>query len=482
MGSLADQITRTFGAVAAADLDAAARESTRKFVRSNYEIGPLEEGQNPPGHILTAWEALQSYGLDILYESIEYSGAILLKSSGAIESTFLNRRNDLGLSIESIAGATGVSIDYVRLAEERAHHVPLIDLEKIAFTLGLDERLLAFEDIDGTDRDLAFRLKTLQQRAPEIPTISTGTALKFTEAASVIRVQSMLMDWLGHSGAFRTFQPSHDYGSYANPAWRVGYNLAQQARARLALEMGTDGPILSMRDLVEKDLGIPVVQARLQPSIAGATITTTGFDGEEVRGFVLNTIGENSNVWVRRATLAHELGHILYDPSQELKQLSVDSYDATLVNPESPEIDIDYVEQRANAFAIAFLAPLESVRNLAPVPIRAEDIGNVMQTFGISHTAARYHVFNAHYRQYDLPEQQDQPGPEEHWMTAEDFTLDFFPVSSTPIQRRGRFAGLVAESYQRGILSLHTAALYLGCSDEMFLDNLNAIRDFHPVE
>ena len=479
MGIDADKVARVFDSVTFTDVAAAARNSTRKFVRSSYEIGPLKEGQKPPGHVLTAWEAYQSYGLEILDEAIEYSGAILLESVGAIERTFRNRRNDLGLPVESVAGAAGVSVDIVRQAEKLARDIPVKELETIAFVLGLDERLLAFDEVGSADRDLAFRLKTLQQTGAETSVISAGTALVFTEAASVIRVQTMLMDWLGQSSVVNQFQPSSDYGSYQNPAWRVGYNLARQTRTQLELETRYSTPIRSMRDLVEKDLGIPVVQARLQPSIAGATITTRGYNGDEVRGFVLNTIGENANVWVRRATLAHELGHILYDPTQELKELRVDSYTGTLANPEVS--NGDYVEQRANAFAIAFLAPLESVRDMTPTPVEAEAIGKVMQTFGISYTAARYHVFNAHYRQDNLPEQAELPGPTEEWLTAEDFTLDYFPVRSVSFQRRGRFAGLVTECYQSGMLSSYTAALYLGCSEEEFLENANAIQQFHPV-
>lgn len=117
-----------------------------------------------------------------------------------------------------------------------------------------------------------------------------------------------------------------------------------------------------------------------------------------------------------------------------------------------------------------------------PAPIEAEAIGDVMQTFGISHTAARYHVFNAHYREDSLPEQTELPGPADEWLAAEDFTLDYFPVRSVPFQRRGRFAGLVAECYQRRMLSPYTAALYLGCSEEEFLGNVDAIQEFHPVE
>ena len=479
MGIEVNQIGKVFGSVTSSDVEAAARESTRIFVRSNYGIGPLKGLEKPLGHILTAWEAYNSYGIEILDESIEYSSAILLESTGAIERTFRKRRNDLGLTVESVAGASHVSGEVVRDAERMAHDVPIGQLEAIAFVLGLDERLLAFDETGSADQDLAFRLKTLQQASTVAAKISAGTALNFTEAASIIRVQSMLMEWLGHFKAVKAFQTSSDYGSNISPAWQVGYNLARQATAQLKLNVEGSTPIHSMRDLVEKHLGIPVVQASLQPSIAGATITTKGFDGGEVRGFVLNTIGENANVWVRRATLAHELGHILYDPTQVLKELRVDSYQGTLTNPQLS--NGDYVEQRANAFAIAFLAPLDSVRDMTPTPLKAEDIGKVMQTFGISHTAARYHVFNAHYRQDDLPVQIELPGPEEDWLTAEDFTLDYFPIQSVPLQRRGRFAGLVAECYQRGLLSSQTSALYLGCTEEAFLEKVDVIQQLHPV-
>ena len=480
MNYATDRILRVFGPTKVEDVKTAALMSTRAFVRSNNQIGPVKEGQSPPGHILSAWEAYQSYGLGILEESVEYGSSVLLESTGAIERTFSRRRSDLGLRIESIAGAADVSADVVRQAEKQASLVPVKELESIAFVLGLDERLLAFDEEGCADRKLAFRLKTLQQSTPqETTSISAGTALKFAEAASVIRVQSMLMDWLDIYGAAMNFQASDYYGSDMTPAWKVGYNLAEQTRQILELKMGISGPIPSMRDLVEKKLGIPVVQAQLHPSIAGATITTRGYDGTEIRGFVLNSIGENSNVWVRRATLAHELGHILYDPTQELKELRVDSYSGTFDDPELP--NPDYVEQRANAFAIAFLAPLAAVNGMTPPPIKLEDVGTVMQTFGISHTAARYHVLNAHYGTVLMPEHFDLPGPSEDWRINEDFTLDFFPVLSVPFQRRGRYAGLVAECYRRRMLSSSSAALYLGCTEQEFLDNIMSIQELHPV-
>lgn len=467
-----DEVIKVFGTGAFADVETAARESARKFVRGKTELGVLREGSNPAGHIMTAWEAYQGYGFAVLDEAVEYGSAILLDSVGGIEKSLSDRRKELGLPIESVAQAAQVEAGIVRQSEIGARDILVQTLEKICFVLGLDERLLAFDKTAGADRNLAFRLKTLQQTGAGDPGISAGTVLDFTEAASIIRIQSMLMDWLGYSSEVGNFQTLGDYGSAQNPAWRIGYQLAAQARNRLGLGQG---PVDSMRELVEERLNIPVVQARLNESIAGATIETQGSRGEKVRGFILNTVGENTNVWVRRATLAHELGHLLYDPSQELNRLRVDSYDAIQAASEVSR-DGDFVEQRANAFAIAFLAPLDSVRERTPPPIEAAAIREVMETFGISYTAARYHVSNVHHRQYAMPGQGQSVNPSEDWLAREDFTLDYFPIASTPPQRRGRFAGLVAEGYREGLLSSQTAALYLGCGEREFLDSADYIK------
>ena len=449
------------------------------FIRSKTQLGFLDEGEKPPGHVMTAWEAYQSYGFEVLDEAIEYGSAILLNSAGAIEQSLSGRREELGLPIESVAGAAKVTSNDVRQAEKRARDIPVQTLEKICFSLGLDERLLAFHETAGADHNLALRLKTLQQTDTPNVGLSAGTVLAFAEAASVIRVQSMLSDWLGSSSHVSGFRPLADYGSYQNPAWRIGYQLAAQTRERLELEQS---PVPSMRHLVESRLNIPVIQARLQPSIAGATIETRGYNGGEVRGFVLNTIGENTNVWVRRATLAHELGHLLYDPGQELNRLRVDSYTGTQADPQGNyHADADFVEQRANAFAIAFLAPLDSVREMALPPITAEAVGTVMQKFGISQTAAHYHVSNANHRQYAISGQSYGVTPAEEWLVAEDFTLDYFPIDSTPPQRRGRFAGMVAECYKRNMLSSQTASLYLHCLEDEFVESADAIKELHPV-
>ena len=282
---------------------------------------------------------------------------------------------------------------------------------------------------------------------------------------------------LGIVSRFSDFNPSSDYGGSGNPAWRKGYILAEQARERLGLG---SKPVFPMRSLVEDTLGIPVIQAQLPNAIAGATVAVTDENGLEYRGIVLNTLGQNENVWIRRATLAHEIAHLLYDPEDRLDRIRVDTYDMNDVNPEGGSTD--YVEQRANAFAIAFLAPLDAVRRMTPTPVSGESISEVMGHFGLSLTSARFHVSNAQFRQYDMPSTNDIPKtwPGDDWKAGEDFTADYFPISDTPMQRRGQFAGLVAAGYEYGLIGEQTASAYLHCDVENFLDKLEAIRSIYP--
>ena len=61
----------------------AARKSRLRFVRGKNELGVLYEfRRNLTGHVLTAWEAYQAYGLNILDEALEYGSAILIRQNG----------------------------------------------------------------------------------------------------------------------------------------------------------------------------------------------------------------------------------------------------------------------------------------------------------------------------------------------------------------------------------------------------------------
>ena len=458
----------------------AARSSAKCFVRSEGQIAVCDFSKNPTGHVLTSWEALTAYGIEVLEEAVEYGSAILKRTQNSTASALKRRREALGLTHDLIGKSAKVSEGEVKSAESTPSSVSLVSLERVAFTLGLDERFLAFTEDSGADDRLAYRLRTLAtENSVPMPAISKRTSLLFAEAASIIRAQHRLHEWLALPKKSENFDSYDDYGSVMTPAWKIGYRLAGHAREILQLGQS---PIHSMRELTETELGIPVIQATLPQAIAGATIMTKDKDSHEVRGIVLNTVGENENVWIRRATLAHELGHLLYDPDASLQNVRVDSYSDSQRNPETDDTEIDFVEQRANAFAIAFLAPNSAVKTLTEPPVSEESVSRIMHTFGISHTAARHHIYNIHYRQYQIPPRVIHSTPSDEQTAVENFTADYFPLSDTPIQRRGKFAGLVLESYQSGVISEDTATLYLGCSKDDLRNNLTVLCEIFGVD
>ena len=450
----------------------AARQSTRRFVRSEGQLAVYDSARRPTGHVCTAWEAYSAYGIGALEEAVEFGAAILKCRKDATAAALKARRESLNLSHRDVARATRLSEELVRSAESAPSEVPVGKLQNVAFVLGLDEQLLSYDPNAGGDNRLAYRLRELfADRSQSSWHMTSHTALRFAEGASIIRAQIRLQEWLGIETERQLFTTSDHYGTCQTPAWKVGYGLAEEARANLALG---ESPILSMRELVEHRLGVPVVQVDLGQRIAGATIVTHNDKGEEVRGVLLNSAGENRNVWIRRTTLAHELGHLLFDPNEHLENVRVDPYDQSEADPETQ--DFDPVEQRANAFAIAFLAPLSQVRSLATTPFSEASIVNVMHTFGLSQTAARYHICNAHYRQYELPQFQIHEAPGDELKAAENFTTDFFPLERTPIQRRGRFADLVVRAFTEKYISQDTASLYLQCTSEEFSEKIDALR------
>ena len=365
----------------------------------------------------------------------------------------------------------------MRIESGDADDVSMADIERIAFTLGLDEAQLAFRrGLAGGA--IAGRLKTLQTASPGIGLrqLTPKSVTTLTEAASVIRTQYQLQESLGLIGGARRFDPVDDYGNTTTPAWKVGYLLAGEARAELGLG---DRPLKSMRELAEMVLGIPVVQAELPQRIAGATIAVSDGELQTQRGIVLNTTGANENPLVQRATLAHEVGHLLFDPDQKLESVRVDSYAGLIANPEQTR-PVDYVEQRANAFAISFLAPIDAVLSLLDPPLSEDDVAAIASRFGVSVTAARFHVENAFYRNYPVPTIDSSSIDTSEWSVAEEFL--YFPLEDAPIARWGRFAGLVVAAWKENLISLSTAAAYLNCDDEEFRASAEYIESMHPVE
>ncbi len=454
-----------FGPGEASDVLTRARESRRRYVRG-LDLLTLDESAKATGRRLTAWEAYSAYGFQKLYEVALDGSAIISDSPEAAGRALRERRMQLGLSVKTVANKSGLIPEVVEGLERSARR-PVREYERVARVLGLDERAVSYRpSAEGNER-LTVRLRTL---ADERPSLSHSSVANLAEAAWVAMTQIRLEDELGLSTAAPTFETSDDFGSPGYPPYEVGYELADSLRRELSL--GID-PIPSMRGLIEVQLHIPVVQTQLDARIAGATVESGGR-----RSIVVNVDGRNSDALIRRSTLAHEIAHLLFDPAQSLSDLVVDDYDEL---EQRPDTRIDPVEQRANAFAVQFLAPQASAVSRFT---DTEDLFEaVLDHFGVSFTMGRYQVWNGIHRRVPIESiQAPNRKPDVAWDGRESFTLTYHPIRSLMAapSRAGRFSAVAVRAAQVGLVSWDTVAEWLFCSQEEATASSDELKDLYP--
>ncbi len=442
-----------------------ARSSRREFVRGQTMLA--EASEEATGHRLAAAEALDSFDFPTLLTVVEEGQAPLVRDRSEPARTLRRHREALGYTQQHLARRANVAVEDVIKAETPGKISSIRILERLALPLAVDERVLGFKkqvDIEA----LGVRLRQLTHAGEGRAGLSPTTVAALAESAWVIARQKSLLSLIGEPNTERleSFRPDDDYGY---PTYERGYYLASRARQLLGMDLET--PIQSMRGLVADTLNIPLVQTRLGRGLAGATIASG-----DARGIVVNIEGDNQSVWVRRMTLAHELGHLLWDPEQRLNRLAVDRYSDLKINSSFRR---DPVEVRANAFAIAFLAPPAIVGRMV---YQANDIPSavfeVAQHFDISVTAAAAHVGNISRVSVVLPRGNPFPEPSDEVRAQEDFTIDYFPLKDTPPALVGRFAWAVARALDRNVISKDTAATLLRTTqDNIYPDVMKSIID-----
>lgn len=460
-----DLLDEVFGNVPGSSPEERARVSDRLFVRG-LDLLTFDRSPKATGRRLTAQEVLEAYGFDTLCEIVTDGSAIITADPNAVGRTLRERREQLGIEIRTLASKTGLPTEVIA-ALEASKRRPVREYERVARVLGLDERLISFESTPHGNERVAVRLRHL---ADERPTMSSSVVATLAEASWVAMTQIRLEEALGLHRPKHEFTTSANYGSYRRPAYLIGYELADAVRRRISA--GTR-PISSMRELVETQLAIPVVQAPLGERIAGATVQSA--NGR--RAIVLNIHGKNADACVRRLTIAHELCHLLFDPNPQLHDLRVDEYSEL---EERDDTRTDPAEQRANAFAVQLLAPQSEA--VALYGTNEGGLRAVLDKFGISFTAARYQVWNELGRAIPLDSiQSPNKPPEEGWEARETYTLAYHPIRSLMDHpsRAGRFSAIVVRAALAGMISWDTAAEWLFCTESEVKGAETGLRDFY---
>lgn len=441
-----------------------ARHSPRSFVRSLDQLAEYSEGAR--GRRLTAYEALEAYGFEKIIETVTEGSALLAASRDAVGSALRDRREQLGLSIERVATRANVDMSIVEAAEH-SRRVPIRECERIARALGLDERFISVHAEPAGNERVAVRLRTLGR---ENPRLTHAAVSAISEAAWVAMTQVRLEESLQLKPASLGIEYNVNYGTPGHPAYRWGYLLAGETRRVLGLG---NRPIASLRELAEERLGLPIIQSELGESIAGVTVEV----GDR-RAIVVNLSGKNRHVYVRRNTVAHELGHLLFDPPNRLNSLRVDEYGEL----EAPsEMLLDAVEQRANSFAAELLAPQAEIVARYKSGV-ADPVGTIMDEFGVSFTVARYQLWNGLSRTVPLEQLvSNRRQPPQDWEGREAFTIDYHPVRNVRPSRAGRFSALAVRAAREGIISWDTAAEWLETSVDEVQNSEAALKELFPL-
>lgn len=427
-----------------------ARTSRMKFVRSQVQIAPASK--EATGRIFSAHEIYSTFGWEPMRTCALEGAARIISSHNEPAASLKKGREELGLTVADLAHRIGCTTEEIQDMETEGVRNPYKLIERFGSAIALNEKLLGAQSNPGRDTALGVRLRELSANG-DMSSFGPSTVMSLAEAAWIISNQKNLES----NFHFEEFDfPKHN-PNFSYPSYETGYMLAEKTRSLLSLE--NNEPIKSVRELIEDKLNIPLIQDKLNKRFAGATIS----NGRN-RGIVINEVGLNKNVWVRRMTLCHELGHLLWDPEEKLEKVKVDDYGDLEEDIRSSKRDP--AEIRANAFAISFLAPRSAVLEIHDSCSDPEEaLCKLMETFGISGTAAKHHYANItgdksvlRVSPHALPE------PDGGWYGAENLAVDYFPIDSTPINRRGKFAWLVAKAASENLLSIDTAAFYLKCT------------------
>ena len=434
-----------------------AMSSRKLFVRSQHQLSEYQAGA--AGRLLNAQEALRLVGWDKLSALADQAAVPILVRYDEPYQSITQQLERLGVSFADVAQRHHWSSENIDKFEQRKQ-VPFRELERLARSIGLESDKLGTVIDAGVDRETGVRLRTYRSSDPNRFTVAT--VLGLAEAAWTIQKQYTLASLLGEQDqdAAREFgfEPSDAYGTPQVKTYQEGYRLAQRTRELLGIDLHE--PIRSIKELIEGRLLIPVIQLEIHADLAGATVSSGPY-----RGIVVNLNGDNSNPLARRMTMAHELGHLLWDPDQRLRKLVVDRYDSINRDAVASTSPLDMVERRANAFAIEFLAPRDAILERFKLSGGNSDgLAEVITAFGVSRTAIANHLMNASFNMIDVSEVRLPPLSTDEWEANESLAVPLFDPQTVPISRRGRFAYYVLRAKEAGLISDDTAASLYQCN------------------
>lgn len=224
-------------------------------------------------------------------------------------------------------------------------------------------------------------------------------------------------------------------------SWEQGRECARRVREQLGLG---DEPIPSMLTLLEDRLHWSpffVTPDELSAAIQGASTIAPK------PAILVNLVGGRESWWRTRVSLAHELCHVVFDArARSQPYLLTPEGELEARNRWALVERFRSIEQRANAFAVHFLAPSDGLRRVVgrAAADAEEAINEVCTTFGIGRMVAIRRLGH----EYELSE------PIQERMLARGGTVahasEHADAAIVPGLRTGRLQRLVCEALQTG--------------------------------
>ena len=354
-------------------------------------------------------------------------------------SAFLKlwREDDLRLSRAFVSSHAGMTER--ELAEiEDGEREPFVDeLSALARVLGLHVDQLLPDEIPPAQAPEPIRmlLKSSEDFRP-----SEQARYAMTDAA---RAALDLLDLqkAGPSSGQSRIEPSPIPRDTHIPEFKLGGELAKKVRRTFNVV----GPIPSMVEFVADTMGIPVLGADLGELGPDAF---TVYAPRKHAAIVLNIAvsGKNSNALARRFTLAHELGHALFDrPPQGA------AYGVVCAVLQDRKLR---AETRANAFAMRLLLPEKEIEALRKSILEPQVFRGTMMKWGVHYAALQLYVSKT----LGLSDEDTRRIPylgistPHRWREAEELPCEQTPLLPVqiPAHRRDPLMGVAFEAYAAG--------------------------------
>ncbi len=339
-------------------------------------------------------------------------------------------------SLGDLATRSGVPLDALTALERGQPGITTTQLDDVAGALSLDPAAL----LNG--REVARPVPSVFLRHTPMQDFDDRDGAVLDEALDQGRSLANLRSLLGdpalalQAGTFVQREAAADRSDA--PA-QDGYRLAREVRQWLGYAAE---PLDDVGAMIEERFGVAVLVRPLESS----RVTAAGVRAEISAAIVLSARDPQraQNPLLARVYLAHELCHVLFDPSPGGLHIIVDRV---------ADRKTYAAEQRARAFAAELLLPQEGLTRLLGAPREVNEpsaaldlVTRARSQFGTPHEMAANHLCNLRFIDRRLRE----------WLEAERTTFTGTPPETTlpdAAEPSHVVAGYVARAHREGLLT-----------------------------